>query len=310
VCSSDLELPGTHGGIGRKKLHADLIPGQRRLGSRSCRDEAQHGAAGDGETQERMFRNLEAHASSPVFRGVASVRLASTIAPEPLTDDTRAILAEVERAVRRDYPLATSRWWQGTLTYLLILANLVMFGVEFWLGGTEDLDVLRALGGLWPPDVIAGGEWWRLGAAMFLHIGSLHLIANMLALWLFGRRFERQHGWFDLLIVYGVGGLLSMLGLLWLMAEGYIRRGLAVGASGAIMAVLGAILCQYVLAGWRHGASVNRRLIQRAAIVIGVQILADLSIPEASFAGHLCGFLAGIAVAGALHVVPRPGRQD
>src|SRR5580765_2515520 len=49
------------------------------------------------------------------------------------------------------------------------------------------------LGAGWRP-LIFSGEWWRLITASFVHIEIFHLVPNMVALWIFGRRMERLLG--------------------------------------------------------------------------------------------------------------------
>ena len=51
------------------------------------------------------------------------------------------------------------------------------------------------------------GEWWRLGSAMFLHAGMLHLFVNMYTLWSFGSLCERIFGPSLFLVIYLVGGI-------------------------------------------------------------------------------------------------------
>ena len=43
------------------------------------------------------------------------------------------------------------------MTYGLILANCAMFAVETYRGGSQDLQTLFDLGGLWPESVLRGG---------------------------------------------------------------------------------------------------------------------------------------------------------
>lgn len=78
-----------------------------------------------------------------------------------------------------------------------------------------------------------------LFTAMFLHGGLLHLGSNMWYLWLFGDNIEDRWGHFLFLVFYLTGGIFSMLLYSILIPES-MRNIPAIGASGAISAVLGA----------------------------------------------------------------------
>ena len=44
------------------------------------------------------------------------------------------------------------------------------------------------------PNAVADGEWWRLLTSGFLHFGPIHLLFNMMALWVIGRDIEPALG--------------------------------------------------------------------------------------------------------------------
>jgi membrane associated rhomboid family serine protease len=71
---------------------------------------------------------------------------------------------------------------------------------------------------------------------MFLHGGWLHLIGNLLYLWIFGDNVEDRFGSMQYLIFYVLCGIVAAIG------QGLIAPGPMVGASGAIAGVLGAYL--------------------------------------------------------------------
>jgi len=100
------------------------------------------------------------------------------------------------------------------------------------------------------PDLLLGGQVWRVGTYMFLHDGLWHLFINMLFLFFFGPDVERilstrQFFWFYA-ICGGVGVLASFLVGPITLALTAVRPGAfqaagipsVVGASGAIMGVL------------------------------------------------------------------------
>src|ERR1700692_1556032 len=78
--------------------------------------------------------------------------------------------------------------------------------------------------------------------AMFLHGGWLHLIGNMLFLWVFGRNVEDLIGGPRFLAFYLLGGIGA--GVVHVIVNAYSRVP-TIGASGAIAAVMGAYLVKF-----------------------------------------------------------------
>jgi membrane associated rhomboid family serine protease len=125
---------------------------------------------------------------------------------------------------------------------LLKLASLVSGaeverGVFVWLG-------------LIPYSVVHGLKFWQPVTYLFLHAGVMHLIINMLTLWMFGCDLERSWGTRRFLSYYfltGVGAglcvvLVNVLPELW----GHLQTPtVTVGASGAIYGILMACALLY-----------------------------------------------------------------
>ncbi len=87
--------------------------------------------------------------------------------------------------------------------------------------------------------------WLPLFTSMFLHGGWLHLISNMLALYIFGDNVEDRMGHGRYLLFYLFGGAMAGLVHAWVYP---LSSTPTVGASGAIAAVLGAYIVLYPLA--------------------------------------------------------------
>jgi membrane associated rhomboid family serine protease len=152
------------------------------------------------------------------------------------------------------------------------------------------------IGGLWPPAVLQGGEWWRLGAALFLHAGVLHISLNMPALLILGPQIERLYRPWRMLLIYSVAGLGSMVAVLGATELGWIAPELLIGASGAIMGLLGAVAAWLVrLPAVRPGPGVMFRLGQVILIIV-LQAVFDILTPEVSFTGHAAGAVIGFVV--------------
>lgn len=215
-------------------------------------------------------------------------------AAAPLNPEDQALLAQEEAAVPAPVPA-----WIGDapVTLVLLALNLLAYGAEVLAGGGDDDAVLFRLGGLWPGAVLDDSQWWRLGTALFLHLNLLHLGMNMVALVALGVRVERTAGPMATLFIYGAAGLASTGGVLLLTTAGILPDEALIGASGAIMGLLGALL----VAGardWRRdrsAAAVRGVLVMAAAVAL--QAAFDLLTPEVSFSAHLFGLTAGILAA-------------
>ena len=133
-------------------------------------------------------------------------------------------------------------FWFSTLA--LLAANLWAFLFELSLG--PKLDSLIFYFGLVParyttPHGLAKATVESflvpIVASMFLHGGWLHLIGNMLFLFVFGRSIEDRFGHLKFLLIYFMGGLGGALAHILLNAGSRVPT---IGASGAIAGILGA----------------------------------------------------------------------
>ena len=132
---------------------------------------------------------------------------------------------------------------------LLIFANVAAFVLEMAQG--ERLDAFLNAFAFVPARFFHPGlyEGWTFGAnvvtiftAMFLHGGLLHLLGNMLFLWIFGDNVEDALGHFRYLFFYFASGLGATLLQAFLTPVSAVPN---LGASGAIAGVLGAYMVLY-----------------------------------------------------------------
>ena len=185
-------------------------------------------------------------------------------------------------------------------TYILIGLNLLVYALEIRLGGSQNYLALESLGALIPEKVLAG-EWWRLIGANFLHYGLFHLATNMLSLFFIGRLIELSLGTKYYLTIYFFSGIGSMLTFTLLSFRLGLSNALLVGASAAIMGLIGAILA-IALQIWlknRHSTLARRRL-QQIILIIILQFIFDNIIPQISFHAHLFGFIIGFLISSIL----------
>jgi membrane associated rhomboid family serine protease len=119
----------------------------------------------------------------------------------------------------------------------LIAANIVLFVVQLaapWL--TWSL-------GMMPAAVIGQLRLWQLVTYMFVHAGLLHILFNMLALWMFGTELERIWGtryFLKYYFVTGIGAavLTVFFSLLPFSVAAALHDSVVIGASGAVYGLL------------------------------------------------------------------------
>jgi membrane associated rhomboid family serine protease len=190
------------------------------------------------------------------------------------------------------------------VTFALIAANVLAF-LGTWVGKSDyEVNLLFGEWGLVPARIVAEGDYVTALSSMFLHAGWMHLIGNMLFLWIFGDNLEEEMGHLGFLLFY-LGAGLAAAGL-----QGFAEpRSMVpmVGASGAIAGVMGG----YLLLFPRAKVDVLfifliffRIFAIPAWIVLGiwfaVQIFSGLSTPSdaggVAYWAHAGGFIAGLVL--------------
>ncbi len=123
-------------------------------------------------------------------------------------------------------------------SYAFIAFNILVFFYQAMLPPPQ-LEAFIFTWGSIPIETLQGEDLITLFTSMFLHGGWMHLIGNMLFLWVFADNIEATVGNGRFLIFYLLGGLAAHVGHIYFNAESSIPT---VGASGAISAVMGAYL--------------------------------------------------------------------
>jgi membrane associated rhomboid family serine protease len=201
------------------------------------------------------------------------------------------------------------RWGSGgsfvtpAIKYLLIANTAAFIGQTlagmFW--GQDGLHWIYYHLGLGVRAVVPGLNIWQPVTYMFLHGGLMHLLINMLVLWMFGRDLERIWGarkFLNYYFVCGAGaGIINVaagfLPLFWGRHPSDIPT---VGASGAIFGVL---IANAVLFPdrpvWLIPFPVMLPMKIFVAIMGGIEFFSELSAPGDSISHvcHLGGMLIG-----------------
>jgi membrane associated rhomboid family serine protease len=187
------------------------------------------------------------------------------------------------------------------VTYALIAVNvLVYFLIEL---RAPDIEAFILTYGAIPKLLLQGEGIGTLVTSMFLHDPSslLHLLSNMLFLWIFGDNIEDSFGHVLYLIFYFICGIVANLAQVLVSPSSEIP---GVGASGAIAGVLAAYI---VLYGGNRVRVLMGRTIQTVPsyVMIGLWIVIQLFSGFGSIGAdgggvaywaHIGGFVAGLVL--------------
>ncbi len=220
--------------------------------------------------------------------------------------------------LRDNIPSRSFPFVNTTLIALNVLAFIYQLSLGEHLGG-----FVRTMGVV-PvrfTDGVSSSELPPLLTSMFLHGGWMHLIGNMLFLWIFGDNVEDRLGHGRYLIFYLLGGIGASLVHIFLNPQSPVPT---IGASGAISAVLAGYVMLYpkarieTLVLFFYALNVVEI---PALLYIGVWFVeqffagvASLPFARAAVGGvaywaHVGGFVIGLLCV-KLFCPPRPKRQS
>ena len=152
-----------------------------------------------------------------------------------------------------------------------------------------------------PPELREVPAWMTVFTSMFLHGGWMHLIGNMLYLWIFADNVEDRLGHGRFVVFYLLCGIAAALAQALPDPQSQIPM---IGASGAISGVLGAYLLLYPRARVLVLIPLGPRsqLVRLPALLVlglwfGLQLLSEMLAPPGAgvaFRAHIGGFVAGL----------------
>ena len=173
------------------------------------------------------------------------------------------------------------------VTLVMAAVNIIVFFAMELAGNTQSTDFMLAHGACYGP-YVRQGEYYRLFTSMFLHFGITHLAYNMICLLGMGDILERMTGSFRFALIYLLGGLAgNVVSVLWELYSG--KAAVSAGASGAVFAVIGAMIFLAV----RKGSRVSRVFSKRLMIVTVLMIAQGFVEAGTDNAAHIGGVAAG-----------------
>jgi membrane associated rhomboid family serine protease len=146
------------------------------------------------------------------------------------------------------------------------------------------------------PLVPGKNVYLTLAESMFLHGSIVHLLGNVLFLWIFGNNVEDRLGRIRYLLFYLAAGAVAAIGYAvvnWSSASPLL------GASGAIAGVMGAYLIWYPKARILTLLSILPLRLPAWVVLAGWFVLQFFTSPtsQVAWVAHVVGFVFGMVVA-------------
>jgi membrane associated rhomboid family serine protease len=191
-----------------------------------------------------------------------------------------------DNSTRRNVPI---------ITYLLIAANFLVFFIEL-AAGDQFINTWSFVPAVYQADRLFG--WITIFTSMFMHGGWMHILGNMLYLWIFGDNVEDRLGHGRFLLFYLACGVAAAFAQM--MPDPNSTIG-CLGASGAIAGVLAGYLVLFPRQRVRV-LLLNFVIPLPSIVVIGFWFILQLfsqfsgSSDGVAYMAHIGGFLTGLVL--------------
>lgn len=182
-------------------------------------------------------------------------------------------------------------------TLIILAANLLLYLVMEFLGGSTNTGVLVYFGAMFKP-LVQMGEWWRFITPIFLHIGFTHLLMNSYSLFILGQSFETLYGSVKFVIIYLLSGIMGNLMTFGMGSDMTVSA----GASTSIYGLFGLGIA--ILLFYRED-----RLLQEFSrsfvVLLVINLVYSFTVPGIDMLGHLGGVLGGFLLGGVFPIINR-----
>ncbi len=189
---------------------------------------------------------------------------------------------------------------EKTITWRSYFVTLIIFAINAiaYIICTQTGELLYDIGSMNAEKVIVERQYYRLVTCMFLHADIDHIVSNMIFLIGLGQMLESALGHIRFLAVYLLSGFAAgAVSLLYSVLTGDIYD--AVGASGAIFGLIGALLILVII---HHGRYRNVS-IGRIAFAIVYMVYAGARAERVDNAAHVGGLMCGVMVMAVMNAI-------
>ncbi len=186
------------------------------------------------------------------------------------------------------------------VTPILIIICVLAFIAMYIFGNGSENTMTLIMFGANVQSLVKAGQVWRLITSVFLHIGIIHLIVNMYALYIIGHQLESFLGKFKYLIIFLVSGFIGSL------LSVVVHDSISAGASGAIFGLLGSLL----YFGYHYRLYLGAVLRTQIIPVIILNLLIGFMLPGIDNFAHIGGLIGGYLTTMALGVPGKSKKSD
>ncbi|QNU68511.1 rhomboid family intramembrane serine protease [Ruminiclostridium herbifermentans] len=188
------------------------------------------------------------------------------------------------------------------VTYVLIAANILVWLLLRILSFTTNTEYVNLLApfGAKINLFILEGEYWRFISAMFLHSNEVHLLLNCYSLYMIGTQIERLFGHVKMIVIYFVAGLVGSI------ASFAFNIYPAVGASGAIFGLLGAMLFFAIKRPSLLKSSFGANLLT----ILVINLVYGVMNERIDNSAHLGGLVGGFLTTGVVYTAKEETSKD
>ncbi|MCB0387066.1 MAG: rhomboid family intramembrane serine protease, partial [Bdellovibrionales bacterium] len=195
------------------------------------------------------------------------------------------------RVLRQTLLTRRPRFFDAQLVFLW----LTLMVVSSWAAWSDP--TLIEWGSAIGPNIVNGGELWRLVTAQFLHSDLGHLLSNGYMILILGFFVHSYFGWLVFPVAALIGG--ALVNLFTIMA--YPPEARLLGASGVVYWLAGFWLVLFLLI--ERQRSWPQRLLRVAGVGLLILFPSEFQ-PKVSYLAHAWGFFLGV-VFGSIYFVSR-----
>ena len=178
------------------------------------------------------------------------------------------------------------------ITYILIALNILVFLAMYLIGnGSYDINTLLDFGANYA-EYVKAGEYYRLLTSSFLHIGLLHLIFNMYALYIIGPQIESFYGKTKYLIIYLFSAIMGSL------FSCLFTKSISAGASGAIFGLFGAL----IYFGYHYRVYLGNVIRSQIIPLLLINFSLGFLLSGIDVSAHIGGFIGGLLISSVLGI--------